>query len=654
MEIKLFKFIDKVLGTDFSGDAISVSNNAKENIPMCDEKALQKDGNVDKVNLKVVDKRASLYAQLESFCAEYRIDMEVLKEKNFLEQISGKSVESMSEKEVGELFSAIEKTMHRDWKAFWKERDSNDIDEIIYYAKRQYNRDQVGASWLGQKWNDLTTESTLQEELVSAGVISEKTNINSLSDEEFKLKIREYVKKEFLGDLMEYSDAQKTKKYERARKQFVYFVNKFQTDREKILLTAAIDEMDSASKDKLAEILIYSTEAGSECREQVAKSVYDEVSTVKKDALGKTMSKENATNFYVTTYSNMSNEDATLAAKATEEKTTEFMSNHNFDAEKIKQKEAQGIELTDEERYFLNVILSQNAGATIAIPQNTNFAQNEAQEVVSSLLSNAKDNGIASEVIDIVAEYTIDKPETFVNMSTQDFTEMMDEITEGEYSKVLVTKKEYNSITDNETPVMLEKKDNESLDKVSSIENGEIINKEKDNISLKEDVDNSQCSIQVVSILNDFNKQKDYSKTSVALNENKEEKRTVNKERKLEKNANFDNYVTKPNDFESYVRAEGRTKGFERYIEDYGYQEALVEAITNIDLVDEKKVEKIFKQQNSLKQFAVIGNCGTALDKPLDWAKDSTILKLDGKILSCHYATQKAEDAVEKLKERQT
>ena len=111
--------------------------------------------------------------------------------------------------------------------------------------------------------------------------------------------------------------------------------------------------------------------------------------------------------------------------------------------------------------------------------------------------------------------------------------------------------------------------------------------------------------------------------------------------------------ITKSNDFETYIKVAGKTDGYIEYAADHGKKEALVEAIANMDITNETFVEKEYKQQNVARQFDIIKGCGTDLDKPLEWAKDSTIAKLDGEILNCYYATKKAEEAVENLNEKQ-
>lgn len=657
MAIKLFNFIDKVLGTDLSKNAASVDSNVKNSEQVFENKAIQQEGNVDKTNITNKDKRTQMYTELGQLFDEYRMDMDLLKEKNFLEEICGKSIDSLTKAEKEQLVSAIKATLHRDWKAFWKDRDAEDIDDIIKYAKHQYNRQQVDATWLGQKWNNLRTEKTLQDELVDTGIIPKGTNLDTLSDEEFKLKVREYVKQEFLGDLTEASLEQKQRRYNRARKQFVFFVNRFETDREKMLLSAAIDEMDSASKHKLSEILINSCGCDTECKGHVAKNVYDEVDVTKKDAFDKAMSTENATSFYDVTYANMFEEDAKASAEKVQTETRDFMKSHSQDIDNIKKKQAAGIPLEAWEADLLteynNKIVAQTAGATTGISQNVNFSTASATSTISSLLENAEQSGVDNDVLEAVAIYAQSKPEKFTKMTQTEFTKMLDDITEGKYSEVFETVKNNNS---------------NKIDKVSYKNTEEKENNEKlieDNTRLKneknEKVQTAQIEskktdktvateTQTATVPDDFTTPKTRKVIVTKSNASKVEKERA---RRTAEANDVEVCIPKTNDFETYIKIEGKAEGYKKYVADHGQQEALVEAFVNDDLVNQNIIKRDYKRQNSDTQFDIIRGCGTDLDKPLEWSKDSTIVKLDGVILNCYYATKKAGEAVAEMKEKQ-
>ena len=81
MAIKLFNFIDKVFGTDLSKNATSVDSNVKNSEQMFENKAIQQEGNVDKTNITNKDKRTQMYAELGQLFDEYRMDIDLLKEK---------------------------------------------------------------------------------------------------------------------------------------------------------------------------------------------------------------------------------------------------------------------------------------------------------------------------------------------------------------------------------------------------------------------------------------------------------------------------------------------------------------------------------------------------------------------------------------------
>lgn len=655
MAIKLFETIKKVFMPEETNQVSSTDSCCDcGHIQIVDEKKLQEEGNTDNIQVTQKNKRNNIYNRLEEICAEYRMDLETLKKMNFLEEICGKSLETLNETDVENLLSALQTTLHFDFKAFWKDRDENDIAEIMQKTKRQYNRDQVGATRFGQAISNFRTESSLKEELVDTGIIDKNTNLKTLSDEDFKLKVRQYFNQEIIGDTKDCSEKQLHRKYNRARKQFVYFINKFQTPKEKELLAAAVAEMDSDSKAKLTELLVNSCGCDLECRGHVAKSAYDSIDTTAKDAFGKTMTQENATSFYEITYSNMNKSDLKLCAQKSQQETRDFMKNHSQDIKNIKTKLANGIQLESWEEDLMvkynNAIVGQTAGASVGIPQNTNITPEEAKEMVGTLLKNAADCEIDDDVLETVAKYVDKNPEKFAKMSKQEFTQMLDEITDGKYSQVLTgykaKKHEKNDINkkteqnDDNTSETVHKKYKKSTSKT------------KENSKTKTKNQNNSNETVAITVPEEFNTKNNPAKTNVRAQEsftshtNQDTTKTTDPETS---EINKTTFINK--DITSYIRAEGKVEGVNKYIDEFGKREGIAEAIDNIDQTNKKYVERLYKQQNSTEQLNIIRSSGTDLNIPLAWTDDSTILKLDGEILSCHYATKQAKDAIEEIRE---
>lgn len=650
MAIKLFETIKKVFTSEENNQVSSVHNCCDcKHVPMVDEKKLQEEGNIDKAQITKNNKRNDIYNRLEEICAEYRMDLETLKKMNFLEEICGKSLETLNETEVENVLSALQNTLYFDFKAFWKDRDENDITEIMQKTKRQYNRDKLGATRFGQVVSDFTTESTLKEELVNTGIIDKNTDLSSLSDEEFKLKVRQYFKQEIIGDTEGCSEKQLKRKYARAAKHFAYFVNKFETPKEKELLAAAIAEMSSDNVVKSSDVLIRSCGCNTECKAHVAKSVYDSVDVTAKDAFGKTINKEDAREFFYITYNNMNETDSRICAEKCENFNKTFTEENSEKIKAIKEKQNAGIQLEAWEEDLLtiynNKVVAQTAGATAGISQNINLSQESIQEITTSLLNNAKDCNIDKEVLSAVAEYVSKNPEKFAKMSKQEFTQMLDKITDGKYSQTVA------NLENNENKNNVTKKSKQNGNEVSETKNTEYKNTVSETKS-EENSKKTHTNINTTATVTTPKELKNGSRTYVNTQEkpisdtNQNTTKTTDVETKEETKTSF---IHK--DITSYIRAEGKIKGVNKYIEEYGKREGIAEAIDNIDQTNKKYVEKLYKQQNSAEQLNIIRNSGTDLKIPLAWTDDSTILKLDGEILSCHYATKQAQDAIEEIRE---
>lgn len=663
MGTRILGFIGKIFGSDEVKATASEVERPVENVPMVAEETIKAESNKDQVHVCSHHKnRNEIYARLEEFCAEYRVELDLLKEMNFLEEIAGTShLEELSKYELDSIFIALDTAMTRDWKALWKERDREDVEEIIYYTKRELNRDKVDGSWVGQKYSDLTTEKTLAEELVAEGVIDKNTDLDSLSDEEFKNKVREYVQQEFLGDLDGKSERRIQRKYNRAKRKFAYFVNKFQTDREKAILAAAIDELDSASKTMLSQMLYDSCGCDCDSKAEVARSLFEEVDTTRVDALGESMTQESSTEFYESTVENMSKADATEAVEEMKSSSQTFIKENGERVKDIKARKARGESLSTEEeallREYENKHVAFNAGASVAIPQNENFTPKEAQVVVENIIDNAKKLGIETDVLETIVKYIDKNPNEFSKMSKKEFEQLLNTITDNRFSqiasksaknktqltstkegisRVLENNNETNKCNDNKAHEKIAQKVQETQD----VQNAQETQGEKSTSYVTAPEKHSAKNGNLVANVNE-------DKSS---NDARVAKQSGNNRNKKDTN-NYNWGITYNKDFASYVKADGQIEGFKAYKKEFGEQEAISEAIANIDVTNENYVKKAFLRQDVTNQVNIIKKCGTDLSKPLDWAKDATIMKLDGEILSCSYATKAAQEAVDKLYE---
>lgn len=665
MGIKLLETIKKVFSTTEAKPAMSVPDNfEKKYIPMVDEKRVQEESNQDKVEIKNSNKRSELYKRLENFCGEYRISPVALKQLNFLEEIVGtEKLEELSDEELNLLFLSLDKAMKRDWKAFWKDRDHNDIREIITDTRHQFNRDKLNkyshfkqrASWLGQKFNDFMTEKTLMEELVAEKIISKDVDINSLSEAELRAKVREYVRKEYLGDMKNYSHDKIRRRYRKAEKRLIYFANKYESDKEKSALSGAVGELASNSMGLVSKILIDSCGSNEKAKAKVAYNLFKEIDTAKIDALGEYLSKDSATNFYDMTFRNMNKEDAISATQEMRKNSNSFMSdpNRQEQIEKLKQRQAKGDTLSPEELAILltyeNKIVAQNAGATVGLPQNRNFTTQEATSLVKDILNDAKKLGFDNDVLETVSDYIDANPQKFSNMSKEDFVEFLNEATDNKFSTIQADKKAKKAKVKTETTVKKADRDYSKKEINDNIEVKEEL-KENSNVTAKdEQILGNKASI-TNSVLFVSKKSSPQKRTKIAESIS---------DIPVETQDLSDKNVTKPeievvNDFEKCVKKEGKIKGYKIYKEEFGEQEAITEAFVNWDNANKSQVKKDFQRQDSTTQFHIIERCGTKIDKPLEFAKDSTILKLEGKILSCTDATKKAKNAIEELRQEKT
>ena len=178
------------------------ADNAPKNyVELVDEKSIDK--NTDEIVKK--SKRDQAYALLNKIADEYRIAPELLKSENFIEEITGYSnLENLSSEELNTLMNivlnALKPVLHRDFKAFWKDRDGNDIKEIIKATRDQLWLDKTEGNWLKQVFKKLTYKSSLEKQLISAGIVSDSEDYKKLDDIQKMQKIKESLRKSICKD----------------------------------------------------------------------------------------------------------------------------------------------------------------------------------------------------------------------------------------------------------------------------------------------------------------------------------------------------------------------------------------------------------------------------------------------------------------------
>ena len=646
MGLKLFYYIAKIFSGNDATTNVSSSNNCADNIPLVDKNVLEKERNIDNIRINNNNQRNEKYKKLEDFCIEYSIGknpqegLKILKEMNFLEEITGKkNLSELNDVELNAVFVALDNVMKRDWKAFWKERNAEDIQEIITETRSQLNRSKVHANRLGQTITNVTTEKTLADELAAKKIIPVGTDLDEISDEDFKNYVKQYVQKEFLNNIDNCSKRKAERKYEHAKRKYVYFVNKFQTPREKAIWAAAISELDANSQALLTEISLDNCGTDGETKAEVAKTIFYSIDTTKEDALGNVMSQDDAASIYHNSHRYMTKEDNSEALNKMQIDNVEFMEKYGDKIDSLKQKRANGETLTPEEEAILikyeNVIVAHNSGAMTGISLNTYYSSEEAKQVVSNIINNIEVLGIEEDVCKQVQNYIKQNPEKFNNASHKEVIKLIDE-------KVTHFRTKNKQKSSQRTSAINEDKagtENNSIKTTSQKENKDI--KVENNSSEKNNTSSSKKTSGYTTVPQEQVEKDTPRKKDIVTHCETENKTTSSIPKTSFKK---DNLVT-------FIRAEGQIEGYKEYKKEHGEQVAIVEALTNLDVTNENVIKKDFTRQNSSKQVAIIKHCGTNLDKPLEWAKNSTVLKLDGKLLSCSYATKKAQEAVDKLYE---
>ena len=622
----------------YKSESVSTAGKAgnapKNYVELVDEKSIDK--NTDEIVKK--SKRDQAYALLNKIADEYRIAPELLKSENFIEEITGYSnLENLSSEELNTVMNivlnALKSVLHRDFKAFWKDRDGNDVKEIIKATRDQLWLDKTEGNWLKQVFKKLTYKSSLEKQLISAGIISDSEDYKKLDDIQKMQKIKEFFKKEYLQGLSDINDSvEKEKRYEKAIEEFGYLVANFNSVEEKSLLVAVIDELSSNKKAFLYEAMLNTCGTDTYGRAKVAKNAHATINTAKKDALNEAMSKDDAQKVHILSYGNMFEEDAEIARKIDLDNSSKFILENKDKLEEIRAKLNNGCklsDLTEEEQYIYNYynneVVAKHSGIILGINQNTNYSLETARNAISETAENAHRNNFSNEVIENVTNYTANNNQTEVKFNTEEIVEIVNKVVNNKPSEAII--KDDNKV---------DKKLNENAEaiNVNNSEKAEIevVNKKAEKVNLDKrseiSVDNPIKSAKTTA-------NKEVAKKEENIQEDKKEKIAL---------------LNSETDFRTFINIAGRSEGLDLYIEEHGIL-GLSEAFNNLDKANKTKVGKMFKMQNAKTQFEIIDDCNYAgFNLAANLAKEETTLMFNGKTFSCSDITKMAQKKFEDLK----
>ena len=307
------------------------------------------------------------------------------------------------------------------------------------------------------------------------------------------------------------------------------------------------------------------------------------------------------------------------------ERTDNFLTNNQKELEIIAQKLNKGEELTEDEENLLKeklIHFDVNNGVLFGI-YNTNFDQNTTDKLTASILNVFNKHDLQNEFTLKIAETALTNPKALGNISLDEFTSRLDNLTDGNYSNIAAEVK-----ANLETQKLISGTSTESA-KTSDTKNYEIgftnNNKEPDLV-----------------------KYENYKKQFVKNNSIAEDTTP-----RIVRQSTEPVYTPKST-LKDYKLKYGAFKAFNVYAKEVGVMNALKEAFKDLENTDKTQVKKIYKKQNTTKQADLIKGCGvSAINDLLSWAKNDAVTRLQGTILRTNFATKALKEKNEEIKEEE-
>jgi len=383
----------------------------------------------------------------ELFSSNEDVEMVDSFEKNAKEQSKVEDSDTWvkSKKEIKQTNKTIRKSYGV---SFWKNLgyvvSSVFVDkDILSVIQDEIEKDSRNTSKLDQEKKELLL-AYLSERLDN---LAGKSRSNEAKIEVYKLYAREYMRS-IIGDIDENSSVEEIEEaYKNAEQAYalqITHVSKEDKELFNLVMPAVISEMKAEHRGKYAESFA-----------QTAVSRKDEISKIdglldcarenvtKKDKTGKAPDRNTAIKYW-----------GVIDLRSNEyidKKKEQMVKNYSctFDVQKgqeAKRKKERGESLTKEEQEayteYENLIVAPHASRLMNLPGNENLSPQYRKQALGEMNAKLKEQGVQKDVIEAVGEYLESSPdsalilERIVKATGKDLAQILDEVTDGEYSRI--------------------------------------------------------------------------------------------------------------------------------------------------------------------------------------------------------------------------
>ena len=398
----------------------------------------------NKANASVEDKKntSKLDELLEKLCAEFsKLDLkpEELKNSGILYRISGmnqKQIESATDaqlKQVIDCLKAAIKDSVVDGKI--------DLEKAGKLGNAYFIAVNTGWTIEGfKKHNDSVKKSSLLERLKETGCLKKDATLENTQPEELQKALFDFFNKTLLTPLKNAKSAKEKESIYKGQLQTFGRLLINTPDEEKAIFKQAIAILASDNRLKGLNAVLASFETP-QAKEAWADSwSVEELSQAMgaKDVEGNVPTDKDQTAMAAGIFAEKSEESIKETYSQMSEPAKQFFQENADKLKAIKEKEAKGIELTEEEKELVaqrDLYKNLYSGAMSGTAVNQKVAEESKKEILGTMNKDAYNLPIYKEVLKQVNEFVEEHPEA-LTMPKEELVKLLDEVTNGNYSTV--------------------------------------------------------------------------------------------------------------------------------------------------------------------------------------------------------------------------
>ena len=398
----------------------------------------------NKANASVGEKKntSKLDELLEKLCAEFSkfgLKPEEVKNSGVLYRISGmnqKQIESANDaqlKQVMDCLKAALKDSVVDGKI--------DLEKAGKLGNTYFIAVNTGWTIEGfKKHNNGVKKSSLLERLKETGCLKKDATLENIKPEELEKALYDFFDKMLLTPLKNAKSAKEKARIYKGQLQTFGRLLINTPDEEKAIFKQAIATLAADSRLKGLNAVLASFETP-QAKEAWADSwTKDELVKVMttKDVEGMVPTDKDQTAIVAGVFAEKSEESIKETYSQMSEPAKLFFQENAEKLKAIKEKEAKGIELTQEEKELVaqrDLYKNLYSGTMSGTAVNTKVPEDAKKEILCTMNKDAYKLPIYREVIKQINEYFEEHPEA-LTMSKEELTKLLDEVTNGNYSIV--------------------------------------------------------------------------------------------------------------------------------------------------------------------------------------------------------------------------